>query len=120
MDLSFNELKKREVISVSDGKSLGFIIDITLTFPTGEMIGITVPGKKLNCIGKIFNRNKTYIPSYKIVKIGNDVILVDCRKKKHCEEKPPTPPCVPKKGDCFSPEIMEKSEENYDFYGEDL
>ncbi|MBQ9514203.1 MAG: YlmC/YmxH family sporulation protein [Clostridia bacterium] len=121
MDLSFSELKKREVISVSDGKSLGFLTNITLTFPSGEMVGITVPGKKLNCITKLFNRSKIYIPSYKILKIGNDVILVDLRKKKRCEEqKPPKNPCFNIESDCFSAETVGKTTETDDFYGDEL
>ena len=58
MELSFKELKKREVVNVADGKSLGNITDLTLDFPKGVLTGIIVPGKKLNCITKLFNRTE--------------------------------------------------------------
>lgn len=80
MELTYNELKKREVINVVDGKSLGKIIDMTLIFPEGKLIGITVPGRNQNCISKIFEKSRVYIPRKNIKKIGGDVILVhiDC------------------------------------------
>lgn len=109
MELSFKELKKREVINVADGKSLGNITDLTLDFPKGVLTGIIVPGKKLNCITKLFNRTEIYISQSKIIKIGNDVILVDlkcgelcaesvtltkygAKNNPCCNDKPPKPP----------------------------
>lgn len=79
MDITFLELQKRDVVNVNDGKCLGSITDITLKFPEGILMGITVPGRKTNCITKFFVKNETYIDRRKIVKIGNDVILVDLR-----------------------------------------
>ena len=72
MELSFNELKKREVINIVDGKCLGKMTDMTLSFPTGIITGITVPGKKSNCIFKIFDRGKLFIAEKDIIKIGGD------------------------------------------------
>ncbi len=87
MEITFKELAKREVINVPDGKSLGKLTDITLDFPRGILVGITVPAKRsiLNCFG--FGE-RLYIERYKIVKIGTDVILVDLK----AEKKPPKPP----------------------------
>lgn len=90
MELSFKDLQKREVINVPDGKSFGNIVDLTLSFPKGILIGITVPAKK-----SIFNvfgfYEKLFIEDYKIKKIGTDVILVDLKAP---------PPRPPKKPDC--------------------
>lgn len=114
MELSFSQLKKREVINVSDGRSLGYPIDITLSFPKGAFSGITVPGNRKNCILRLFDRNKTFIDERRILKIGSDVILVDVKcgdacgdnvdlthRQKGREEKPPCPPpcgpCKPQK-----------------------
>ena len=76
MELSFKELQKREVINVTDGKSLGNIVDLTLDFPKGILTGISVPTKK-SCLSKLGFGDRLFVESYKIKKIGSDVILVD-------------------------------------------
>lgn len=105
MELSFRELKKRDVINVSDGRSLGNIIDIILDFPSGELTGIVVPGRKNRGLLKFFDKTELVINVDRIIKIGNDVILVDLR----CEEgggrrprpKPrPEKPCPPQVDNC--------------------
>lgn len=109
MELTYNELKKRDVINISDGRCLGRIIDIRLDFPDGILVGIVVPGRKVNGILKIFDRSQLYIDQSRIIKIGGDVILVDIncgdlcsagvrvnkpyRNKKYCP--PPCPPACP-------------------------
>ena len=103
MELSFNELKKREVVNVSDGKCYGKITDLTLSFPKGILTGITVPGSKKNCIMRLFDRNKVFIEEKKIIRIGNDVILVDLKCGDTCDtgvkvganSKPAPPPYPP-------------------------
>lgn len=98
MELSFNELKKRDVINVADGRCLGRINNLTLSFPKGILVGVTVPGSKKNCIMQLFDRNKIFIDESKILKIGNDVILVDMKCGDVCEpnvvvnKRPPSPP----------------------------
>lgn len=101
MELSFNELKKREVINVVDGKSLGCITDLSISFPTGIFTGITVPGKKTNWFINLFSKSEMYIERTKIQKIGSDVILVDlkcgdvCSPSVPANSKKPCPPCNP-------------------------
>ncbi len=98
MELSFLELSKREVISVTDGRSLGYPKDVGLNFPSGIMSGIFVPGKKLKGLQKCFNKTQIFIERGNIIKIGGDVILVDLTKKVKPEvrKKPPCPPpCTP-------------------------
>ncbi len=107
MELTYNQLKKREVINITDGKSFGKIIDLTLAFPQGLIIGITVPGRKSGIISRIFDRSKVYIPKSNIVKIGGDVILVNLNCGDTCVDSvttnkakitPPPPPCPPNNG----------------------
>lgn len=86
MELSFKDLKRRDVINVSDGKSLGNITNINLSFPKGVMTGIMVPGKRVNCITRMFSKGSLYIPDNKIIRIGNDVILVDLKCGDYCAE----------------------------------
>ena len=105
MELSFNELKKRDVINVADGKCLGHITDLRLCFPEGILVGISVPGRKTKGIFRFFDRSETFIEVGKIIKIGGDVILVDMRRSASClphskdnkphQNRPCTPPCPP-------------------------
>lgn len=107
MELSFLELSKREVISVTDGRSLGYPKDVGLNFPSGIMSGIFVPGKKLKWFQKCFNKTLIFIDRKNIIKIGGDVILVDLYKKE--EKRPPKPqaacppPCSPCPPPCEPP-----------------
>ncbi len=79
MELSFNDLKKREVINVADGRNLGNITDLSLVFPSGLFTGITVQGEKRSWIASLFRKSDFFIERSKIIKIGNDVILVDLK-----------------------------------------
>lgn len=113
MDLSFEQLKKRDVVNVADGRCFGKITDLTLQFPKGVLTGITVPSRKRNRFLRFFDKNVMFIPEKNILKIGGDVILVDLKCGDTCETsvninkpvpppKPPSPcefnrcdPCVP-------------------------
>jgi len=118
MELSYNELRKRDVVNISDGRCLGKIIDIRLSFPDGILVGIVVPGRKTKGFFRIFDKSELYIDESRIIKIGGDVILVDIncgdvcsagvrvnkpdryppKKPEHCSPKcPPPPPPCPKK-----------------------
>ena len=70
------DFKHKEVISICDGKRLGFVQDVTADFKTGTISEILVPGNN-----KIFNLftsgNELVIPWSSIKTIGEDVILVD-------------------------------------------
>ena len=86
MELTYSQLKEREVINVNDGKSLGNVIDLTLSFPEGKLMGITVPGHKQGFFSKIFDRARLYIDRKDIKKIGGDVILVSLNCGDTCSE----------------------------------
>ena len=65
MELSFSQLKQKDVVSVTDGKNLGKVCDISLTFPDNNWLGITVTG----CKGfKLTNKKELFIPAGEIVK----------------------------------------------------
>ena len=114
MELSYNELRKRDVVNVSDGRCLGRITDIRLCFPEGVLTGIVVPGRKTKGFFRWFDKSQLYIDESRIIKIGGDVILVDvnCGEmcaytvrgsnsskngeqggKNSCKAKPCPPPC---------------------------
>ncbi len=106
MELTYNELRKRDVINVADGKCLGRITNVKLRFPQGVIVGIFVPGRKVRCF-RLFDRTELYIEEKKILKIGGDVILVDLKCSDTCAPnvkvgkpndipRPPSPsPCAP-------------------------
>ena len=114
MELTYNELKKRDVINISDGRCLGRITNVKFRFPQGVIVGIFVPGRKVRCF-RLFDRSELYIEERKIVKIGGDVILVDLKcndtcapnvkinKPNDCARPPSPPPCPPFSQPCSTP-----------------
>ena len=75
MDVTFLELRCKEVINIIDGKRLGRIIDILFECKTGKICGLIVPGdRSLN----IFRRSEDILVPWKnILRVGEDVILVE-------------------------------------------
>ena len=132
MELTYNELQKRDVINIIDGKCLGRIIDVKFRFPYGKIEGIFVQGRKMCSIALAFSRTSLYIPERNVKKIGGDVILVNLSCGETCDEntivgkvekpkKPCPPPCAP----CPPPFIqnaplssreIEDSQINFDEY----
>ena len=70
------DFKQKEVISISDGKILGFVIDVQADFENGEIHSIVV-AKTGKIFTNVMGKNNITIPWDKIQKIGEDVILVD-------------------------------------------
>ena len=87
MELTFNDLKKRDVINVADGKCLGRVVDLRLSFPRGNLVGIYVPGRKGCGIFRLFDKTVIYIDESRIVKIGGDVILVNLKCTENCTDR---------------------------------
>ena len=73
MELSFLELRAKEVINTQDGKKLGKACDVSLCYPDNKWIGIVVPGGR----GWGSKKSNLFIDLRHIVKIGEDVILVN-------------------------------------------
>lgn len=97
MELSFSQLRTKEVVNTQDGRRLGRVCDIVLCYPENKWIGIVAPNGKL--FG--FKKNGVFIDLKNIVKIGEDVILVDigaaCKggKRPHACPSAPPPPFPP-------------------------
>jgi YlmC/YmxH family sporulation protein len=94
MELSFSELRTKEVINTQDGRKLGKVCDIALCYPENRWLGIVVPGTK----GWHQQKNELFIELKNIVKIGEDVILVNVGlpKKNGCEKRGCPPPPMPR------------------------
>lgn len=117
--ISFCELRRLEVISCSDGRKLGKILDIIFSANTGLIAGIVTPYPKQGFFGR---GQDLFIPWNCVQKLGQDVIIVDisalddgqpvcgrgegdkrkrgegclpCGEEKHSPCKPPSecPPC---------------------------
>ncbi len=76
MSAKFTDLNCKEVICVADGRRLGFIQDVIIQLPKGEVSAIVVPGRcKLGGLGP--PRDDFVIPWGSICRIGPDIVLVD-------------------------------------------
>lgn len=77
MEISFEELRDKEVVNIFNGKKLGKIIDIIIDFLDKKIKAIVVPGDK-----KIFKKSEDiYISINQIYRIGDDIILVGLNLK---------------------------------------
>ena len=105
MELTYNDLRKRDVINVVDGKCFGRVNNLSLSFPQGILTGIYVPARKNKGFFWFLDKSSLFISVDKIVKIGGDVILVDIKCGENCvpstpvgkkeQIKKPNPPCPP-------------------------
>ena len=78
MDYNFSDIKKKKVINIADGKDLGKIIDLIVSYPDGKIKSIIVPGKK----NAFFSGSELIINFSCIERIGDDTILVTlCRAR---------------------------------------
>lgn len=69
------DFKHKEVISVLDGRRLGYVNDVCADFKTGIITSIIVPGN--NKIMGIFSSGNEIIIEWSDIEcIGEDVILV--------------------------------------------
>lgn len=74
--MTFSELKKKDVICISDGRLVGRIADLELDVSDGRIRTVIVPGGAgLSCF---FHGEKSQmaIPWQQIACIGDDVILI--------------------------------------------
>jgi len=78
MELTYSELRQKEIINICDGKRLGRISDLVFNYPQNIVTGIVVPG----CRRQGFFRSapELFISMGCITKIGEDVILVNLSK----------------------------------------
>ena len=85
--MKFTELRRKEVICVADGQRLGFVCDVLVEVPDGEVKAIIVPGP-CRILGLFGRRDDYLIPWNCIRRIGPDIILVEikpenCRVPRH-------------------------------------
>ena len=87
MGIRITELHCKEVICVSDGQRLGFVSDVEIQVPEGQVLALVVPGP-CRFFG-VIGRNDDYVIPWKCIKkIGPDIVLVDI---KPCDCRIPRP-----------------------------
>ena len=88
MSLTYQELKKKDVIDVCSGKRLGRVRDLTFTFPDGRVKSFSAGGA--------FCQDVVTIPFSKVERIGEDAVLVNLSAREPEPPKRPCPsPCAP-------------------------
>ena len=116
MEMSFSEIRTKEVVNTADGKKLGKVCDVVFCFPENRLLGFVVPGSRS------FGLKKTdfFIDLKNIVKIGDDVILVNvgcagatCGKGKGGSRER-APHCPPYGGSEGTPFQSRRSYEEYE------
>lgn len=80
MNCRLVDLRGKEIINVCDGARLGFPCDVVLDSVTGRVVAIVAPGE-CKFLGMFGRGDDIVIPWEAIVRIGDDIILID--KKKH-------------------------------------
>ena len=72
----FSCLRRKEVVNVCDGCRLGYVSDLDVRVPEGQVVAIIVygPGRFFGLFGR---GEEYYIPWDCIRQVGDDIILVD-------------------------------------------
>ena len=78
MSTKFTELHCKEVICISDGHRLGFVADVLIEIPEGDVVAIIVPGP-CRFFGLLGRKDDFVIPWHCIRRVGPDIILVDTK-----------------------------------------
>jgi len=71
-----SQMRQKEVINISDGKRLGFICDVEFDLENGQIKTLIVPAAG-RMMGLFSKDNDICIPWDSIVRIGDDIVLVE-------------------------------------------
>ena len=72
------DFREKEVINVCDGLRLGFVSDVAVSIPDGQVVALVVPGP-CRILGIAGRKDDYVIPWCCIRRIGPDIVLVDIR-----------------------------------------
>lgn len=79
--INFNDLKKKYVVNILDGRKLGKIKDVIFSFPEGRITSFVVGEDKLFSV-----KDQLVIELCCINKIGDDTVLVSLSKSAEMRE----------------------------------
>lgn len=74
--MRLSELQQKEIINISNGKRIGIIIDVIID-TNGNIQKLVLEEKR----GRKFSKEEFEILWSQIVKVGDDIILIDTRNK---------------------------------------
>ena len=74
--MRLSELQLKEIINISNGKRIGVIVDVIVE-QNGNIQKLILEEKR----GRKFSKEEYEISWNQIVKIGDDIILIDTRNK---------------------------------------
>ena len=74
--MRLSELQLKEIVNICNGKRIGVIIDV-LVEQNGNIQKLVLEERR----GKRFSKEEYVIEWNQIVKIGDDIILIDTRNK---------------------------------------
>lgn len=74
--MRLSELQLKEIVNISNGKRIGTIVDVIVD-EKGEIKNLVLEEKR----GRKFTHEEYNISWNQIVKIGDDIILIDTRNK---------------------------------------
>ena len=78
MGMRVTDLSCKEVVCIGDGSRLGYVSDVEVEVPCGQVKAIVVP-VKCRWFG-LFGHTEDYvIPWDAIRRVGDDILLVECR-----------------------------------------
>lgn len=78
MTMRFTQLQCKEVICVNDGRRLGYISDVRVEVPEGNVTAVIVPGP-CRFFG-LWGRSEDYVIPWRcICRIGPDIVLADVK-----------------------------------------
>lgn len=73
--MKFSDLRRKEVVNVQDGKSLGCVSDLIIEPADGKIVSMVMPGP-FRLAAMFGPESGVLVPWSNIVKLGEDVILV--------------------------------------------
>ena len=76
MQNRIRDLRCKEVINICDGCRIGYVEDVDIRIPEGQVVAVVVCGPS-RFFGLFGRGEETYIPWECIQRIGDDIILSD-------------------------------------------
>ena len=74
--MRLSELQLKEIVNICNGKRIGVIVDVIVE-PNGNIQKLVLEESK----GRRFSKEEYLVEWNQIVKIGDDIILIDTRNK---------------------------------------
>lgn len=72
--MRLSELQLKEIVDVRDGRRIGMIVDVVVDVD-GKIVKLIIEEKR----GRRFSKEEYEVQWQKIIKIGDDIILIDTR-----------------------------------------